>query len=109
MDNQKGAAPILAILLLLAGLGVGVYLIQKPTNILPKAYNRVNRSVSAPITPSPRPTRSPNPSGERRVDICHKTGAVKNPYVAISIDQNALEQHQAHSDIYPVPETGCPK
>lgn len=61
MNNQRGAAQILAVLLLIAGLGVGVYLIQKPTNILPKAYNRVNNPVSAPI-PSSSPTPIPKPS-----------------------------------------------
>lgn len=38
INCQKGAiAPIVVILILLAGLGVGVYLTQKPTNLKPKA------------------------------------------------------------------------
>lgn len=37
-NSQKGAiAPILVVLLLLGGLGVGLYLINKPTNLAPKA------------------------------------------------------------------------
>lgn len=35
--SQKGFAQILVVLLLLAGIGVGAYLVQKPTNLLPKA------------------------------------------------------------------------
>lgn len=98
----------MVVLLILAGLGVGVYLVGKPTNIAPKAAGPKN-PVSAPIIPRPKPTRSPHPSGGDRVDICHKTDSAQNPYVSISIDQNALEQHKQHGDIYPVPEDGCPQ
>lgn len=35
--NQKGFAPILIIVLLLAGIGVGAYLVGQKTNLLPKA------------------------------------------------------------------------
>ena len=108
MNSQKGAAHIVLVLRLLAGLGVGVFLVQKQTNISPKAYSPKN-PVSAPITP--RPTKSPNPSGKNGgavVEICHKTDSDKNPYVLISINGNALGEHKAHGDIYPVPEEGCP-
>lgn len=103
-ENQKGAVHILAILLLLAGLGVGVYLVQKQTNIFPKAYSP---KQSAPVLP--RPTRPPVSAPiTEKVSICHKTSADKNIYTLISIDQNALNQHLAHNDIYPVPANGCP-
>ncbi len=42
--NQRGIAHILVLLLLIAGLGVGVYLVQHQTNLFPKA------AVSKPIT-----------------------------------------------------------
>lgn len=44
--NQKGLAQIFLILILLAGLGLGVYLVQQKTNIFPKA------SVSGPVSPT---------------------------------------------------------
>lgn len=43
--NQKGVAHILAILLLLIGIAVSVYLVQNQTNLFPKA------SVSTPVGP----------------------------------------------------------
>src|SRR3989338_4183187 len=43
MPNQKGFAQVLLILLLLAGLGAGLYVIKNPTVLQPKA---------APILPS---------------------------------------------------------
>lgn len=105
--NQKGIAQILVILLLLAGLGAGAYLVQRPTNFLPKAYTG-KQPVSAPVTP--KPTKSPNPTaGEGKVNICHATSSGKNPYVLISINKNALGEHVTHGDVYPVPESGCPK
>lgn len=120
LDNQKGVATfslhergvahIVLVLLLLAGIGAGVILVQKQTNISPKANNQSNYSkkpVSAPITP--RPTRSPNPTGEHMVNICHTTASDKNHFTLINIDENALNEHVKHGDIYPVPENGCPK
>jgi len=107
--NQKGIAHIALVLLLLLGIGTSVVLVQKQTNLLPKASNRSDyskRPVSAPITP--KPTRSPSPTGERLIGICHKTDSAKNTYTSISIDKNALDTHLAHGDIYPVPENGCP-
>jgi hypothetical protein len=44
--DQKGFTHILILLVLLAGLGVGLYLVGQKTNLLPKA------SVSAPVTPT---------------------------------------------------------
>ena len=43
-----------------------------------------------------------------RVEVCHRTGSRRNPYVRIEISRNALPAHQAHGDIYPVPPGGCP-
>lgn len=46
--NQKGVASVLVILLLLVGIGTSVYLVQKQTNLLPKAYSP-RRTISSPI------------------------------------------------------------
>lgn len=37
VDNQKGFASILVLVILLIGLGLGVYLVQQKTNLFPKA------------------------------------------------------------------------
>lgn len=43
-----------------------------------------------------------------RVEVCHRTGSARNPYVRIQISGNALPAHLRHGDIYPVPASGCP-
>jgi hypothetical protein len=50
---------------------------------------------------------SPSP-GQDRVTICHRTASDRNPYRQITISRSALEAHQRHGDIYPVPPGGCP-
>lgn len=67
MANQKGFAHILILVLLLAGVGAGVYLVQTKTSFLPKAYNKKSTStpISHPITPTPTyiiPTLTPTPT-----------------------------------------------
>jgi len=42
------------------------------------------------------------------VEVCHRTGSQRNPYVRIEISRNALPAHLRHGDIYPVPPGGCP-
>jgi hypothetical protein len=50
------------------------------------------------------------------VPICHRTGSDQNPYVLITVSQNALEAHRNHPpkgnppryDIIPAPQSGCP-
>jgi hypothetical protein len=37
LNNQKGIAPVIVLVLLLAGLGVGTFLVQNRTNLFPKA------------------------------------------------------------------------
>lgn len=46
-----------------------------------------------------------------KILICHKTGSAKNPYVQISVANDALKDgHGAHEgDIIPAPEGGCPE
>ena len=45
-----------------------------------------------------------------KVTICHKTGSAKNPYVEITVANDALNDgHSTHEgDIIPAPEGGCP-
>lgn len=45
-----------------------------------------------------------------KITICHKTGSVKNPYIEITISDDATKDgHASHEgDIIPAPEGGCP-
>ena len=47
-------------------------------------------------------------TAEAKVTICHRTGSDSNPYVEITVSQNALPAHEAHGDIIPAPAGGCP-
>jgi len=50
------------------------------------------------------------PDNPNKVTICHKTGSAKNPYVEISVANDAANDgHASHEgDIIPAPEDGCP-
>jgi hypothetical protein len=46
-----------------------------------------------------------------KTTICHATGSTTNPYVTITISNNAVPAHQRHQDgrdIIPAPAEGCP-
>lgn len=60
---------------------------------------------------STTPTTTPlvtNTATAMKVTICHRTGSQKNPYVMITVSQNAVPAHTAHGDIIPAPAGGCP-
>jgi hypothetical protein len=49
--------------------------------------------------------------GNSKTTICHATGSETNPYVQITVSNNALAAHKRHQggrDIIPAPEEGCP-
>lgn len=51
-----------------------------------------------------------NKNKEGKITICHKTGSAKNPYVEITVSDDATaDGHASHEgDIIPAPEGGCP-
>ena len=60
--------------------------------------------------PAPAKPKTTGPAG--KTTICHATGSATNPYVTITVSDNALKAHRAHQDgrdIVPAPAGGCPK
>jgi hypothetical protein len=54
----------------------------------------------------------PDGSTAKKITICHATGSSTNPYVQITISENAIPAHLAHQDgrdIIPAPKEGCPQ
>ena len=65
---------------------------------------------------TPAPTKSPGRGNANshakagKTTICHSTGSSTNPYVEITISDNALKAHARHHDgrdIIPAPAGGC--
>ena len=50
------------------------------------------------------------PDNPNKITICHKTGSAKNPYIEISVANDAVNDgHGSHEgDIIPASESGCP-
>jgi hypothetical protein len=43
-----------------------------------------------------------------KTTICHRTGSAKNPFVLITVSNNALPAHKAHGDTLAGPGGTCP-
>jgi hypothetical protein len=56
----------------------------------------------------------PDDNNHEKITICHRTFSDKNPYVKITISENARQAHENHPnppgrpDIIPAPASGCP-
>ena len=78
---------------------------------------KVRRRGKAAPTPSrkgrtpPRANDGPPPQAKAgKTTICHSTGSETNPYVQITVSNNALKAHARHhdgADIIPAPTGGC--
>lgn len=55
---------------------------------------------------------APANAGGDKISICHATGSESNPFVQISVSENAVKGNGGHAshtgDIIPAPEAGCP-
>ena len=73
------------------------------------------RKESPSRAPKPRrqdrPQDAPPPQAKAgKTTICHSTGSAANPYVEITVSNNALKAHARHHDgrdIVPAPAGGC--
>jgi hypothetical protein len=77
----------------------------------PKAAKQP-KAKKAPKTAAPKAAKQPKSHGPAgKTTICHATGSETNPYVTITISNNALPAHDRHQndeDIIPAPTGGCP-
>jgi hypothetical protein len=65
--------------------------------------------VTNTTPPGPPATNTHAKAG--KTTLCHATGSATNPYVEITISNNAIPAHQRHQDgrdIIPAPAGGCP-
>jgi hypothetical protein len=74
-----------------------------------KKATKRHSSPSTDRTSTPAPQSSHAKAG--KTTICHATGSETNPYVEITISNNAIPAHDRHQDdkdIIPAPSGGCP-
>ena len=60
---------------------------------------------------SPSANSSPSAANDQYVGkttICHRTHSAKNPFVIITVSNNALPAHKAHGDTLVGPNNTCP-
>ena len=69
------------------------------------------RGAPKPTEARQAPSRTaPAQAKAGKTTICHSTGSATNPYVTITVSNNALKAHGRHHDgrdIIPAPEGGC--
>jgi hypothetical protein len=82
--------------------GIG-YAAQGAQNAATAATRVFDSSSSKPKAEQKSPAKD-----QYKTTICHRTNSAKNPFVEITVSNNALPAHQAHGDIIPAPPGGCP-
>jgi len=77
-----------------------------------QANSHGKSEAAKPSTQTPQgPPASNTHAKAGKTTICHATGSATNPYVTITISNNALPAHSRHQDgrdIIPAPAGGCP-
>jgi hypothetical protein len=82
-------------------------IIPAPAGGCPRS-TAVTTGTAAASSPTAAATSTPAGTAQAKVTICHHTGSASNPYVQITVSQDAIPAHQAHGDIIPAPAGGCP-
>lgn len=85
---------------------------QKQSAKAPKAKTRKAPKATKPAKAPKAEKPAPAAAKAGKTTICHATGSATNPYVQITISDNALKAHARHQDgrdIIPAPAGGCPK
>jgi hypothetical protein len=64
-------------------------------------------TTTSTTTTTPGKTPGDNQYGGKTT-ICHRTSSQKNPFVLITVSNNALPAHKAHGDTLPAADGSCP-
>lgn len=82
----------------------------RPGKTKPVAKPKKAKTHGAKAAPAPAAVANPHAKAGKTT-ICHSTGSATNPYVQITVSDNALKAHARHHDgrdIVPAPAGGCP-
>jgi hypothetical protein len=88
---------------------------DKPKGGREKSHDKPSGGVKGESAEKPAPSTAPSTAGKSKshskVTLCHSTGSSTNPYVLITVSENAVKAHARHHDgrdIIPAPAGGCP-
>jgi hypothetical protein len=103
-------ATALAVFGAFGGLGYAAKSARTATHLIeaskPAATGHQNTSGSKAAGRSNATAASNQYAG--KTTICHRTHSAKNPFVLITVSNNALPAHKAHGDTLPGPGGTCP-
>jgi hypothetical protein len=84
------------------------------TSTTPTTTTSTTKTTTTSTTPTTTTSTTPTTttSGDNqyggKTTICHRTSSQKNPFVLITVSNNALPAHKAHGDTLPAADGSCP-
>jgi hypothetical protein len=106
---MKKIAPMLAAVFA-AGLAVSLAWAAPPPG---KGNGKDKKTSSASSSTTGSTSSTTTTATGKKIQVCHRTGSKKNPFVLISISRNALPAHLRHGDLMPTAgadgKPSCPK